>query len=165
MGARVSTYGRDTVQPITGCDYYDHSPWQVGNKKQEENGTTEDEMVRWHHQHDGHKFEKTPGVGDGQGSLGCCTPWGRKESDMTERLNWIKSQVDGLDTQYIPIFVVHLPTFWWSMMSNPRWQCPFFHGSPWTQGTQSALLEVRVTMQWYSWHAFWHVFPTGDQDP
>ena len=97
-------------------------------------------MVGWHHQHDGHKFEKIPGVGDGQWSLGCCTPWGHKESDMSERLNWIKSQVDALDTQYIPIFVVHLPTFWRSMMSNPRWQCPFFHGSPWTQGYNAVIL-------------------------
>ena len=55
---------------------------------QEEKGTTEDEMVGWHHQLSGHEFEWTPGVGDGQGGLACCSPWGRKESDMTERLNW-----------------------------------------------------------------------------
>ena len=52
-------------------------------------GTTEDEMVGWHHRLNGHEFEQAPGVGDGQGSLACCSPWGRKESDMTERLNWI----------------------------------------------------------------------------
>ena len=55
---------------------------------QEEKGMTEYEMVGWHHQLDGHEFEQTPGVGDGQGSLTYCSPWGRKESDMTERLNW-----------------------------------------------------------------------------
>ena len=49
---------------------------------------TEDEMARWHHRLDGHEFELTPGVGDGQGGLACCDSWGRKESDMTERLNW-----------------------------------------------------------------------------
>ena len=49
---------------------------------------TEDEMARWHHQFDGHEFEWTPGVGDGQGGLACCNSWGHKESDMTERLNW-----------------------------------------------------------------------------
>ena len=54
----------------------------------EEKGMTEDEMVGWHHWHDGHEFEQTPGVGDGQGSLACCSPWGCKESNMTERLNW-----------------------------------------------------------------------------
>ena len=49
---------------------------------------TEDEMVGWHHQLDGHEFELAPGVGDGQGSLACCSPWGRKESDTTERLHF-----------------------------------------------------------------------------
>ena len=50
-------------------------------------GATEDEMVGWRHRLDGHEFEKAPGVGDGQGSLVFCSPWGRKESDTTERLN------------------------------------------------------------------------------
>ena len=45
---------------------------------------TEDEMVGWHYQLDGHEFEQTPGVGDGQRSLGCCSPLGHKESDTTE---------------------------------------------------------------------------------
>ena len=53
--------------------------------RQEEKGMTEDE---WHHQLDEHEFEWTPGVGDGQGGLACCSPWGRKELDTTERLNW-----------------------------------------------------------------------------
>ena len=44
---------------------------------------TEDEMVGWHHQLDEHEFDQVPEVGDGQGSLACCSPWGRKESDMT----------------------------------------------------------------------------------
>ena len=55
---------------------------------QEEKGTTEDEIVGWHHPLDGHEFEQGLGVGDGQGGLACCSPWGRKESDATERLNW-----------------------------------------------------------------------------
>ena len=45
---------------------------------------TEDEMVGWHHQLNGHEFEQPLGVGDGQGSLVCCSPWGGKESDVTE---------------------------------------------------------------------------------
>ena len=53
----------------------------------EEKGVTEDEMLCWHHQLNGHEFEQALGVGDGQGSLTCCSPWGHKESDMTERLN------------------------------------------------------------------------------
>ena len=58
--------------------------------KQEEKGRTEDEMVGWHHRLNGHEFEWTPGVGDGQGGLACCSPRGCKESDMTEWLNWIE---------------------------------------------------------------------------
>ena len=48
---------------------------------------TEDEMVVWHHRLDRHEFEQTLEVGDGQGGLVCCSPWGRKQSDTTERLN------------------------------------------------------------------------------
>ena len=65
--------------------------------RQEEKGTTEDEMVRWHHWLDGHEFEQAPGVGDGQGGLACCSSWGRKELDTTERLNWT-------DRSYVPAF-------------------------------------------------------------
>ena len=54
----------------------------------EEKRTTEDEMVGWHHQLDGHEFEQALGVGDGQGGLAWCSPWGHKELDTTEQLNW-----------------------------------------------------------------------------
>ena len=47
-------------------------------------GMTENEIVGWHHQLNGHGLEQTPGNGEGQGSLACCSPWGRKELDMTE---------------------------------------------------------------------------------
>ena len=53
----------------------------------EEKGTTEDEMVGWHHRLSGRGFGWTLGVGDGQGGLACCASWGRKELDMTERLD------------------------------------------------------------------------------
>ena len=56
--------------------------------RREEKGMTEDEMVGWHHRLDGHEFEQAPGVGDGQGSLVCCSPWGCKESEETEQLSW-----------------------------------------------------------------------------
>ena len=55
---------------------------------QEEKGMTEDAMAGWDHLLDGHEFEWTLGVGDGQGGLECCDSWGRKESDTTEQLNW-----------------------------------------------------------------------------
>ena len=61
------------------------------NWRQEEKGTVEDEMVVWHHQLDGPDFEQALGVGDGQGSLACCSPWGCKESDTTEQLNWMEA--------------------------------------------------------------------------
>ena len=54
---------------------------------QEEKGMTEDEMAGWHHQLDGHEYESTPGIGDGQGGLACCDSWGRQGSDTNERLN------------------------------------------------------------------------------
>ena len=55
--------------------------------RQEEKGTTEDEMVGWHLRLNGHEFGWTPGAGDGQGGLACCSPWGHKVSEMTEQLN------------------------------------------------------------------------------
>ena len=70
----------------------DVKSWLIGKDpdagkdwRREEKGTTEDEMVGWNHW-----SEQAPGGGDGQGSLGCCSPWGRKESDMAELLNWTK---------------------------------------------------------------------------
>ena len=57
---------------------------------QEEKGTTEDEMAGWHHWLNGHGFGWTPGVGDGQVGLVCCSSWGHKDLDMTEWLNWIE---------------------------------------------------------------------------
>ena len=67
--------------------------WLIGKEpdadwRWEEKGMTEDEMVEWHHWLNGHEFEQTLGVGDGQGGLACCSSWGHKESDMTEQLNW-----------------------------------------------------------------------------
>ena len=63
----------------------------AGKGWRQEKGMTEDEMVGWHHQLDGHEFGQALGVGDGQGSLACCSPWGHKESDMTELLNWTEA--------------------------------------------------------------------------
>ena len=63
--------------------------------RQEEKGMTEDKMVVWHHWLNGCEFEQAPGDGEGQGSLECCSPWGHKESDVTEQMNskidWIVS--------------------------------------------------------------------------
>ena len=72
--AKSQLIGKD---PDTGKDW-----------GQEEKGTTEDEMAGWHHRLNGHEFEQTPGVGNEQGILACCSPWGCRELDMTEQLNW-----------------------------------------------------------------------------
>ena len=80
----------DAAALVTWCEQ-----WLIGKDpdigtdwRQEEKGMTEDEMIGWHHRLNGHEFEWTLGVGDGQGSLVCCSPGGRKESDTTERLYW-----------------------------------------------------------------------------
>ena len=73
----------DAKKWFTGKDSNAGQDW-----RQEEKGTTEDEMFGWHHWLDGHEFKQAPGVGDGQGNLACCSPWGRKDSDTTEQLNW-----------------------------------------------------------------------------
>ena len=94
--------GKTDVETETPILWPPHAKsWLIGKDsdagrdwKQEEKGTTEDEMARWYHRLDGHEFEHALGVGDGQGSLVCCSPWGRKELDMTERLNWTKPQVN-----------------------------------------------------------------------
>ena len=81
----------------------DAKNWLIGKDpdagkdwRQEEKGTTEDETVGWYHWLDGHEFEQAPGVGDGQGSLACCSPWGLKQSDMTEQLNWMELKTEKL---------------------------------------------------------------------
>ena len=73
----------------------DAKSWLIGKDPdagkdwgQEEKGLTADEIVGWHHQLNGHGFGWALGVGHGQGGLACCGSWGRKESDMTEWLNW-----------------------------------------------------------------------------
>ena len=89
-------FGRTDAEAETPILWPPHAKrWLTGkdpdarwNWGQEEKGTTEDEMAGWHHPLNGHEFEWTPGVGDGQGGLACCNSWGRKESDMTEWLNW-----------------------------------------------------------------------------
>ena len=88
--------GRNDAKAETPAFWPPHvKSWLIGKDSdagrdwgQEEKGTTEDEMAGWHHRLNGHEFESTLGVGNGQGSLVCCSPWGDKESDMTEWMNW-----------------------------------------------------------------------------
>ena len=74
----------DAKNWLTGKDLDAGKDWRWEGK-----GTTEDGMVGWHHWLDGHGFERTPGVGDGQGGLVCCSPWGRRvRHDWATELNW-----------------------------------------------------------------------------
>ena len=70
---------------------------------QEKKGTTDDEMAGWHYWLDGRESEWTPGVGDGQGGLACCDSWGRKESDMTEWLNWTELSKSDTGITSVPL--------------------------------------------------------------
>ena len=73
----------------------DAKNWFIGKdpdagKDWRQKGMTENEIVERHDWLEGHEFEQALGIGNGQGSLACCSPWGHKELDMTERLNWIE---------------------------------------------------------------------------
>ena len=92
--------------------HFGHLMWRVNSLEktdagrdwgQEEKGTTEDEMAGWHNRLNGCESEGTPGVGDGQGGLACCNSWGHKNSDTTERLNWLNSLTDYRLVQYSTI--------------------------------------------------------------
>ena len=90
--------------------------------RQEKKGTTKDEMAGWHHGLDGRKSEWTLGDGDGQGGLACCDSWDRKESDMTERLNWTELNwvffisLSSLYIEYICVYVYYVSP------SSCQWQ-------------------------------------------
>ena len=78
-----NTWPPDAKNWLIGKDPDVGKDWRL-----EEKGMTEDEMVGWHHQLDGHEFEQALGDSEGQGGLACCSPWGGKELGTTERLNW-----------------------------------------------------------------------------
>ena len=115
----------------------DAKNWLIGNDpdagkdwRREEKGMTEDDMVGWHYQLDGHKFEQAPGIGDGQGGLACCSSCGLKESGRTEWLNWT-----GLNTgllKWIRSEGLHFFILWKSLwgitLISPlqAWSLPFW---------------------------------------
>ena len=83
--------------------------WLVGQDwRPEETGTTEEEMIGWHHWLNRHEFEQAPGVGDGQGTLACWSPWGHKELDTTERLNWTELVLIGLCSMCSTVLINYL---------------------------------------------------------
>ena len=114
-------FGRNDVKAETPVLWLPHvMSWLIGKDSdagrdwgQEEKGTTEDEMAGWHHWLDGREFQWTLGVGDEQGDLVCCDSWCRKESDMTEWLNW---------TEFINIPSSSLCKVLTTMLSILAWQ-------------------------------------------
>ena len=97
--------------------------WLIGKNSdagrdwgQEEKGMTEDEMARWHHWLDGHEFEWTPGIGDGQGGLACCNSWGHKEADTTEQLNW--TELSTFIEHYIRAHIEDITSFSFKQLSG-----------------------------------------------
>ena len=115
----------DAKNWLTGKDPDAGKDW--GQKKK---GTKEDEMVGWHHRLNGHEFEQAPGVGDGQGSLACCSPWGHKELDTTEQVNWTMEKY--------PILSKHLNEFSHSEHESPNSEL----GHPVSQKPHQDLLPV-----------------------
>ena len=109
----------DAKNWLTGKDPDAGKDW-----RREEKGTTEDEMAGWHHWLDGHEFEQALGVGDGQGSLVCCSPWGHEESDTTEWLNWTELKEKTKDLNKIKVQLV---------------SCVRLFATPWTSAHQASL--------------------------
>ena len=109
--------------------------------RQEEKGTTEDEMVEWHYQLNGHGFGWTPGVDYGQGGVACCGSRGHKESDMTERLNWteLKRRESFSRIEVISLLPIFTPTLLnphpcyleFSSFSKVRLSFWLLHGGRW----------------------------------
>ena len=93
--------------------------------RQEEKGMTEDEMIGCHHWLNGHEFEQAPEVGDGQGGLVCCSPWGCKESDTTEWLSWTELQeiLDEAMRNSIESILYSIEKWSCSDESNALWSC------------------------------------------
>ena len=133
--------------------------------RQEEKGTTEDKMVGWHHRLDEHEFEQVPGVGDGQGSLGCCSPWGcRVRHDWATERNcsmvgsqwcasfccythtYIHSFSDSIPIQVITEYWVEFPALYRSSLQTFRHQEPVSWQTvlPWTRRLRDGFRMTQV---------------------
>ena len=97
---KLQYFGHLLEEQLTGKDPDVGKDW-----RQKEKGTTEAEMVGWHHQLHEHGFGWTVGDGDGQGGLACCSSWGRKELDTAERLNWTELKIISLSDMSMAVVV------------------------------------------------------------
>ena len=128
-------FGRNDAKAETPVLWPPHAKsWLIGKDSdagrdwgQEEKGMTEDEMPGWHHWLDGRESEWTLGVGDGQGGLACCNSWGRKESDMTERLNWTELSWTELKPILSVASLFCLPWGGWSLVVTMAFSAVSFY--------------------------------------
>ena len=126
----------------------------AGKDWKQEKGMTEDEVVGCHHWLDGHGFEQAPGVDDGQGSLVCCSPWGRKESDTTEQLNWIELSYTIIQSclrfleQRVELKKLDRGAFWCEIVTIQRFTVLFFFFD---------LISFSIS-GWIYWWALWGYF-------
>ena len=134
--------------------YFGHLMWRTNSLendagkdwRQEKKGTSEDEVVRWHHQLNGHESEQGPRDSVGQGSQACCSSWGRKELETTEQLN--NSKVENLSHHLVPSHIIY---------SSPESEEPSRH---------SASLLVVEREKWNNlsrsldfWKRYWYARP------
>ena len=87
----------------------------AGKDLKQEKGMAEDKMVGWHYWLNGHEFEQTLGVGDGQRGMVCCSPWGCKESDTTEWLNWTEQNWMSLRKKLVRVWTQDLLVCMWKL--------------------------------------------------
>ena len=137
----------------------------VGKDWRQEKGMTEDEIIGWHHQLNGHEFGQAPGDGEGQGSLVCCNTWGHKELDMTEWLNknnniygcesWTIEKAEGQRTDAFKLW-------WWRRLLRV----------PWTARSNQSILKesdieysleglmLKLKLQYFD-HLIWRAISLG----
>ena len=125
-------FGRNDAKAETPVLWPPHAKsWLIGKDSdarrdwgQEDKGTTGDEMAGWYHGLDGHESEWTPGVGDGQGGLVCCHSWVRKESDMTERLNWLTELIwdSRIPQSYAWVSIASEVNYWGTLSFSSHWK-------------------------------------------
>ena len=124
--------GRTDAEAETPILWPDAKNWLIGKDPdvekdwgQEDKGMTEDEMVGWHHWLIAHEFEQAPGVFDGQGGLACCSPWGHKESDTTEWLNWTElTETLGTYNNKVVFLLMNLEIGWVDLKIWNSWHQP-----------------------------------------
>ena len=131
--------------------------------RQEKKRMTEDEVVGWNHLLDGHEFGYAQGIVDGQGSMACCSPWGRKELDKIQKLNWTKHKCRityiftcqyndaGFTTWYIAFFF-HFKKIWKLFFLHKRWNSLHLMHENLGGGSLPLNVDICIFHIWKPWH-------------